>query len=115
MSEGDRYTSEQVDQAIRHLKAGLELVPAHMRPGVLGYVQHGRPTGGFLESLFDGDLDLAERRADPGNAAAFEKWRELRRAFLPRACHGSRDRRLAWIKGGGLEGRRDRQSGNGET
>lgn len=107
MSEDlDRYSDEQIEKAIALLDQGLHLVPAHMRPGVRGYVLHGRPTGGFLEALFDGDLALAEQRADPANERAFEAWRQVRRSYLPRGCHGSRDKRQAWIKGGGLEGRR---------
>jgi hypothetical protein len=106
------YSDEVIALAIDHLDRGLALVPAHMRPGVRGYVLHGRPTGGFLQALLDGELALAVRMADDLNAAAFEAWRQVRRSYLPKECHGTREARVAWIEGGGLEGRR---MGKGEA
>lgn len=106
---GAELSGDTIDAVIRHLKAGLELVPAHMRSGMLGFVQHGWPTGGFLQTLLDGDLKGAAGRADLANLAALDSWSIVLRSHLPNACHGSPENRLAWIKSGGLEGRRAKE------
>jgi hypothetical protein len=91
---------ERIDKAILAL-------PDHIQPGIVAYLHQGRPTGGFLAALLEGDLELAKALSDHQNFIAWSKglYRELL-AALPASCHGSKEKRLAWIAGGGLDGER---------
>lgn len=111
MSEA-RYTAEQCARARSQLELGLAPLPRHMHAGVRGFVIQGRPTGGFLQSIFDGDFEAAAARADMSNLAAMDSWATLVRAHIPRGCWGSREKREAWIKGGGIEGRQVSEKGD---
>lgn len=69
------------------------------------YALHGRPTGGFLRSVLEGDLFGAAGRADTENAEALHTIAKAIRSDLPKGSWGSRGIVDAWIARGGLEGR----------
>ena len=75
-----------------------------MSRGVERYIEQGCEPGGFLFSLFCGDLFEAMPRADTGNLYAIVAWWLWIRDNAPSPCYGSRAKVEKWIADGGLEG-----------
>lgn len=81
----------------------LSGIPAHMREGVVLYVEKGIKPGSFLTAILANDFMEACRRADDMNAAClFEYGRLLYSA--PLGCHGSPEAVRDWIAHRGLSG-----------
>lgn len=91
------------EAALKQAKAGLHLIPEHMRDGVISYLAHGRNVGGFLTCLLEADPE-AWRRADQRNMAAQEGWLKFLLEHMPRNAWGAANKRIAWQKQKGLEG-----------
>ena len=85
-------------------KAAARLLPPHMIPGTLRYIENGVPMGGFGTAIFSGDLAKAVRRADSTNLQAMDDWAEFLRNYAPALCHGSPENVKAWIAAGGWHG-----------
>lgn len=82
-------------------------IPAHMHDGVLGYVLAGRPSGGFLMALLEGDYMRAAGAADASNRYAFHGWFSLLWSCFPSGSYGSPAAVATWVKMGGLNGSAD--------
>lgn len=76
-----------------------------MHEGVLKYIEHGIRPGGFLSSLFEGDIASARSYADEANLAHLPVWQDYMHSSMPAASHGSASAVNTWIAGGGLRGR----------
>lgn len=84
---------------------GLELLPAHMRPGVERYVMNGIMPGDFLRCVLENDLVRSFGRADSINSACMAQWASWLYVEAPQDCWGSPEVVEAWCNKGGLEGR----------
>jgi hypothetical protein len=71
-------------------------IPEHMHEGVISYLVHHRPVGGFLEAMISGDWPLAARAADKDNAAAFYQWALFFFEEVPAIAHGSAQAYANW-------------------
>lgn len=83
----------------------LEMLPGHIRDGVLRYIEQGVPTGDFLRAVFSNDLKGAVCRADSTNQRAIVEIVQFMVWYAPAVCQGSPERYENWIEIGGLEGR----------
>jgi len=63
-------------------------VPEHMHDGVINYLRHGLPPGGFLTAVMENDLVGAFARADQKNAAAMQEWAAYLYAYVPVGARG---------------------------
>lgn len=95
--------SLKADAALKQAKAGLHLIPEHMRNSVMRYITDGVQVGGFLTKLLDGELDAA-RHADPVNLAALDGWGKFLKEHAPANCWGAVNKRRAWQQLHGLAG-----------
>lgn len=78
-------------------------VPEHMRQGLIDFVHHGIPGGGFLEAVLCNDLRLAAGRADSINMYRIKELVLFLNYNIPSQCWGSREAYLNWIELGGLD------------
>jgi hypothetical protein len=95
--------SMKAEAALAQAKAGLHLIPEHMRSGVIRYIHNGQHVGDFLTALLDGD-PLCWRRADPMNLAAGPAWVKFLSEHAPQNCWGAKNKRRAWQHAHGLQG-----------
>ena len=82
----------------------LALLPNHLHEDVRAYIDLGRPTGGFLATVINGNFNEAAMRADPINRLRLDDIFTFFEKHAPTECHGSPAKRAAWIKRGGLQG-----------
>ena len=73
-------------------------MPEYMREGIINYILHGLPPGGFLEAIICGDFFEAVRRADDNNIANLPAYATYFFNNAPMACFGSPMKMEAWIK-----------------
>lgn len=85
-------------------QAGIHLIPQHMRPGMLAYIERGQRPGGFMSAWLSGDMEGARHRADPTNVAAWKKWATFGHDHLSTDCHNTPQKFEAWIAKDGLKG-----------
>lgn len=85
-------------------KEGLTLIPAHMREGVIRYIDRGIPMGSFGNAVMANNFLEAFSRADLQNLHSMKGWAEFIYLYAPAGCHGSQERVDEWCKRGGLEG-----------
>lgn len=78
------------------------MVPGSLRDGIKAYVEEGRETGGFLMSVFEGDLFRAAQRADHMNRIMLADIAKFLIWHAPSASIGSREKVTAWMQQGGL-------------
>lgn len=83
-------------------REGMDKLPAHMRGGILRYIEQGIPPGSFLTAVLCNDLKEAFGRADDENTAAMREWVFYLYNYAPTGCWGSPDKFSAWIERGGL-------------
>lgn len=95
-------TNEEKNQLDFYTAAARERIPDYMIEGVVQYVMYGKPSGGFLMSVFSNDLMGAMARADSTNQVYIKQYCDLLYNQLPSPCHGSSERVQAWINKGGL-------------
>lgn len=75
-----------------------EPIPQHLLNGLRRYADQGIPTGSFLRSVLENNLQMAVGRADEQSLAALKAIVAYVRWELPGSCHGSPERVAAWIK-----------------
>ncbi len=79
------------------MKYEVDMLPQHMREGVLKYLdQHIRP-GGFLYAVLCNDLVGATLRADPINKTSLDDWVQWLLGHCPSYAWGSTEIVEAWI------------------
>lgn len=83
----------------------IVMVPAHCRAGLLEYIEHGTPVGGFLTALLSNDLKETYARADDENRGAVLSYVQFLYSHAPSTCWGSPKRVEDWIEQGGLAGK----------
>lgn len=83
-----------------------DVFPPHMISGVAGYLALGRDVGGFLSYFLAGDLFNAAANADPENFDALANMALWCCHNVPAQAYGSRERFEAWLRDGGLKGKR---------
>lgn len=83
-----------------------DAIPGHCRPGLRNYIDYGLPVGGFLEALLKNNLADAVLSADYMNRQALLAYARLLRNCLPPEAWGSAEAYDAWLKRGGLKGKR---------
>ena len=74
------------------------LIPAHMHEGIRGYVETGRPVGGFLTAVLTNDLREAAERADEENQRALYEWIRFLYCYAPAGCWGSPELVAEWYE-----------------
>lgn len=79
-----------------------ELIPEHMRPGLLNWIALGTPPGSFLCCVIENDLFGALRSADDINRDLLLEYATFFHNYAPVMCHGSRDVFEIWEKQGGM-------------
>jgi len=79
-------------------------VPEHIISGLVNYVIHGKPTGGFLRAVLTNDLRGAFQRADDINLQAMPEIVGAIYWETPNGCNGSPEKVDAWMAKGGLMG-----------
>ena len=98
-------------ESFRGAEAGkLAALPPYMQPGIVRYVVYGVKPGSFLLSVFAGEQELAERRADTLNKKLLPLYAEFLGRGCPPECWGSSDKVRAWIESGGLVGHLQREA-----
>jgi hypothetical protein len=75
----------------------IRMVPAHLHEGIAEYVRGGRPTGGFLRSVFENDLTAAAMRADEINRPALAAIALFVVWHCPAECWGHPEKVVRWI------------------
>jgi hypothetical protein len=85
--------------AARALERG---VPEHLIDGLVLYVMHGCPPGGFVEAVLSNDLMGAMSRADEHSRAGLFALCMCLYNDVPAGCHGSAAKVAGWIEHGGL-------------
>jgi hypothetical protein len=96
-------TDEQVFDIFK-----LDMLPYHMRHGVLNYLSHGIPGGGFLNAVLSNDLVGAYGRADLSNEAHMRVWAEWLYNHAPAGSWGSKEKVKEWMDHHGLDGINER-------
>lgn len=84
--------------------ADWKAIPSSLHPGLCRYFNGGVPTGSFLESCLEGNKEKAKRLADPNNLPHISAIIEWFAMNAPTNSWGSKEKRLAWINAGGIEG-----------
>jgi hypothetical protein len=80
-----------------------ELVPAHMREGLIEYVEHGHlDHGDFLHALLTNDLRMTFQTADHVNRKHVWEWLQFLFNYTPSTCWGSVEKVKAWQQRKGL-------------
>ena len=79
-------------------------LPEHIRASVDAYLRHGVPQGGFVTAVIENDLTTAVVSADHINITKLQDIVLFFINYMPQRCWGSEEKRLEWIKIGGLEG-----------
>lgn len=80
----------------------LEMIPPHMRGGLVRYVVFGLLPGSFLVSLLEGNLFRAMQKADDTNRKAIENYATFLQNYAPAGCYGSPENVETWSSIGGL-------------
>lgn len=79
---------------------GLHLIPKHMRPAVVDWVENGLPhpdnMGGFFRAILSNDLMGAASRADDINGRSLREWCLFFYNYAPSTCFGSKAAIVAW-------------------
>jgi hypothetical protein len=73
-------------------------IPSSTMYGLKGYVEDGRPVGGFLTAVICNDLSEAIGRADEGNYAALLDIVAWLYNEAPGSCWGSVEKFEAWTE-----------------
>ena len=89
-----------------------EYIPSHMHGAVARYIESGLPPGHFLESVLTNDLKGAVFSADPTNIHRIPSYVHFFAWYCPSVCWGSPDAYWAWIKRGGLNGKKETETEN---
>jgi len=77
-------------------------IPEYMRDGLLSYVLHGLPPGGFLKAVLANDLKGAVNRADMNNLNAIERYVDFLHKYAPSDCWGNLGKVNSWFEKCGL-------------
>ena len=83
---------------------GLHALPDYMIGGIVRYVLHGIPAGSFMDAVISNDLFTAVGKADIVNREYLHAYCNFFYNHAPSTCFGSKDKRDAWIKQGGIIG-----------
>ena len=73
-------------------------IPSHTLGGLQRYIEHGVPTGGFLEAVLSNNLRGACERADDLNQHALFEIVSWLYNDAPSGCWGSPAKHEAWLK-----------------
>lgn len=87
--------------------ANWDLIPDHCQDGLKLYLEHGIPTGSFLEAVLSNDLRKAVGRADDVNSRAIPNYIKFLYSYAPVDSWGSPENYASWIARGGLLGNSD--------
>ena len=83
-----------------------DMLPQHMRDVSRRYIENGIPGGSFFTAVVSNDLMGAYGRADSDNKDAMGDWCAFFYNEAPVHCHGSPAIVSAWVKRGGINGRK---------
>jgi hypothetical protein len=75
-------------------------IPQHTRYQLDEYVTNRIPPGGFVWAVLSNNLEVACRKADDANRAAFFEIVAYVFNELPISCRGSNEAVLDWLRGG---------------
>ena len=79
-----------------HEKWGL--IPDYMRGGIIRYVLHGIPPGGFLSAVISNDLSGAVLKADRANINLLDSYASFFRNNVPSSSHGHQNAMNDWCE-----------------
>lgn len=69
----------------------------HMRDGVINYIEHHIPPGGFLTAVLENDLFQAFARADLENRESMFYICAWFNSYAPAGCYGSPEAVKNWL------------------
>ena len=72
-------------------------IPAHMREGIMLYVERRVKPGSFLMAVLENDFVQIVGRADETNIRYLPQWAELLHWEIPSKCWGSPEKVKAWL------------------
>ena len=108
MTDLEECTKHCGDDAAMQLE---NLIPDYMHSAIVRYVLHGIEAGGFLDAVICNNLFKAVGKADDINRNCLHEYCAFFYNDAPAACYGSKEKRDAWIKHGGLIGLRKADEG----
>ena len=73
-------------------------ITARMMVAIEDYIKKGKPVGDFLTAVIDHDLFRAMNCADDVNFDNLAAFCAYFHNYAPSGCHGSPEKRKAWIK-----------------
>ena len=85
-------------------KAHIDLLPEHMRDGMLRWIERGIKPGSFLTAVLQGDLFEALGQADDINRHKLFDYGAYLYNCAPSGCFGSPEKVNEWRLAGGLDG-----------
>jgi hypothetical protein len=91
--------------AMQDYQTNIDMLPPHMREGMLDYIEKGYAPGGFLMAVLCNDLKGAAGRADSVNQRYLLQYAQYLMWYVPHICWGNEEKVMAWIDQGGMEGR----------
>jgi hypothetical protein len=83
------------------------MITEYCRPGMKRYIEQGIPVGDFLTAVLENNFVNAVARADPENITRLRDYMYFLINEVPSPAWGSKKKVKAWIKMGGLNGRKD--------
>lgn len=88
-----------MDNYLEHL---IDL-PAHMRDGMILWIEHGIMPGSFLQAVLENDLIDASILADDQNLKRLRDFSIYLLNCAPHGCYGSKEKVAAWKNSRGLK------------
>jgi len=74
------------------------MIPQNLKNSFDMYVNHGIPTGGFLQAVLENNLMEAMGRADDWNREILFEICSYVYNDMPAACHGNKEKVRKWIE-----------------
>jgi hypothetical protein len=82
----------------------LNILPQHMRGGILRYLQSGIGPGSFASAILENKFAEAHGRADEINTERLRDWANWLYNYAPSDCWGSAEKVKKWKAHSGLSG-----------
>ena len=76
----------------------IRMIPAHMREGMLAWIENGILPGQFLQAVLKNNLLMAFLNADCINKRKMETYLEYLWKYAPEDCWGSKENVRKWHK-----------------
>lgn len=84
------------------LERGINLIPFHLREGLIAHCLMGRPCGGFLTAALSNDLLVAVNKMNPGTIEDLRGIMQFLYNYAPPGSWGSPQKVSEWQARNGL-------------